>query len=64
MKAVGNGLLLLSILFLASPGLLWGQSNDDCLACHSEPSLTAQEKGRRSTSSSTKTYSSNPPTNH
>ncbi len=46
MKAVGHGLFLVSILLLASPGMLRGQSNDDCLACHSEPSLTAQKKGQ------------------
>jgi predicted CXXCH cytochrome family protein len=44
MKAVGSGLLF-SILFLASSGLLCGQSSDDCLACHGDPGLSMQRKG-------------------
>jgi cytochrome b subunit of formate dehydrogenase len=45
MKAACNGVLL-SILFLVFPHALRAQSNDDCLACHSAPSLTVQKKGQ------------------
>jgi formate dehydrogenase gamma subunit len=45
MKAACNDLLW-SVLLLMSPLLLRAQSNEECLACHSEPGMVTQKKGR------------------
>jgi len=45
MKAVGNGFVWV-ILLLGGSCTIWAQSNADCLACHSDSSLTMKKKGQ------------------
>ncbi len=45
MRAVVNGLLV-SALLLVVPCAMWGQSNEDCLACHGEPGMVKHSKGQ------------------
>jgi len=45
MRAAVHGVLI-SVLLLLIPGFALAQSNEECLACHSEPTLTKHQKGQ------------------